>query len=592
MSHGRWFGALGTCALLASVGNTNANAQQIKTVFVIAMENHNWTQPANQFTGAIQQIFQNPSAPFINSLVDGSAYAVVNGSLVHISEQVAYATNYHNVLATPNGNNPHIHPSEPNYIWAEAGTNFGVLNDNDPFRANGPTNQNTDQHLTGLLHGGWKDVAVVSGRHRPHEKRRRAAHQRPAPAGSMDRSAHQLQRELRHWLRQRFQSGARNSTTPPSTIRWCSSPTPTAATTRLPRIRCRRNYAPLQQLFTDLANDDVAEYNWITPNQFNDMHTALAGGYKGLTGDPAKIKQGDDFLARSSRPSWPRTPTRTTARSSSGSMSPNRTPSATIPTTSITPSPRSSSLLALTRTSTAFPTPAPSTYTHSSDLRTMQEIFRVGPLLGDAANAKILGGGRIAEKRPDAEDFLHRAQIGGMRVVHGAGVGKAVDVLVSARRDDDLADGVIEVVGIVADGVLFGLIEPDDDRAVVLVGVRGHDGRDDLREEIVALLDLRRVAGESLVAAREAVCMSLNWLGVIQLYSATSSLARSSEQLLQRRVLRRQRIRGSRVVAAVGVGEEHHRIVLGGVVELRRQLKSLTKPAAKLPLKLLSGTVH
>ena len=151
MSHVRWFGALGTFALLASLGNTNANAQQIKTVFVIAMENHNWTQPANQFTGSIQQVFQNSSAPFINSLVDGSAYAMINGSVVHISEQVAYATNYHNVLATPNGNNPHIHPSEPNYIWAEAGTNFGVLNDNDPFAPNGPTNQDTTQHLSSLL---------------------------------------------------------------------------------------------------------------------------------------------------------------------------------------------------------------------------------------------------------------------------------------------------------------------------------------------------------------------------------------------------------------------------------------------------------
>jgi hypothetical protein len=26
------------------------------------------------------------------------------------------------------------------------------------------------------------------------------------------------------------------------------------------------------------------------------MHTALSGGYRGLTGDPAKILQGDDFL--------------------------------------------------------------------------------------------------------------------------------------------------------------------------------------------------------------------------------------------------------------------------------------------------------
>ena len=55
-------------------------------------------------------------------------------------------------------------------------------------------------------------------------------------------------------------------------------------------------YAPLQQLFVDLANNPVAQYNWITPNQFNDQHTTLAAGFKGLTGDPAKILQGDFFL--------------------------------------------------------------------------------------------------------------------------------------------------------------------------------------------------------------------------------------------------------------------------------------------------------
>jgi hypothetical protein len=42
------------CALFAAAGNFPAHAQEIKTVFVIAMENHNWTQPANQFTGGIQ----------------------------------------------------------------------------------------------------------------------------------------------------------------------------------------------------------------------------------------------------------------------------------------------------------------------------------------------------------------------------------------------------------------------------------------------------------------------------------------------------------------------------------------------------------
>src|SRR5438067_6503064 len=125
MHQTRYSNLLGICTLAVAC-TLSAGAEQIKTVFVIAMENHNWTQPANQFTGGIQQIFQNPNAPFINSLVNGTAFAIVDGDVVHISEQVAYATNYHSVLATPNGNNPHIHPSEPNYIWAEAGTNFGV----------------------------------------------------------------------------------------------------------------------------------------------------------------------------------------------------------------------------------------------------------------------------------------------------------------------------------------------------------------------------------------------------------------------------------------------------------------------------------
>src|SRR5215510_15579268 len=106
MSHRRW-STLGTFAVLAGLAAADANAQQIKTVFVIAMENHNWTQPANQFTGSIQQIFQNPAAPFINSLVNGTAVAVINGHQVDISKQVAWATNYRSVLATAGGNNPH-----------------------------------------------------------------------------------------------------------------------------------------------------------------------------------------------------------------------------------------------------------------------------------------------------------------------------------------------------------------------------------------------------------------------------------------------------------------------------------------------------
>jgi hypothetical protein len=57
--------------------------QHPRTVAVIAMENHNWTQPAT--TSSPQPIFMSPQAVFINSLVTGTS---------GISGQVAYATHY------------------------------------------------------------------------------------------------------------------------------------------------------------------------------------------------------------------------------------------------------------------------------------------------------------------------------------------------------------------------------------------------------------------------------------------------------------------------------------------------------------------
>jgi hypothetical protein len=84
MSYAKRLISLATLTCLAAFGGTSVKAQEIKTVFVIAMENHNWTQPANQFTGGIQQIYQNPNAPFINSLVNGTAVAVIDGSEVNM----------------------------------------------------------------------------------------------------------------------------------------------------------------------------------------------------------------------------------------------------------------------------------------------------------------------------------------------------------------------------------------------------------------------------------------------------------------------------------------------------------------------------
>ena len=296
MSQVRRFSMLGVLALLVAAGQIKAGAQEIKTVFVVAMENHNWTQPANQFTGGIQQIFQNPAAPFINSLVNGTATAVINGRQVNISEQVAYATNYRNVLATA-GSNPHIHPSEPNYLWAEAGTNFGVFNDNDPFAPATGTGQVSSQdnqlHLARLLTQcgvSWKsyqeDIDLVPDG-ASFDNIVLPANQWTVPLKSLSgnfvsgvnqfNGSNQFNYAAKHNPQVFFSDT--NGGNDPST----SNP-------------LRLQYAPLQQFFVDLANNNVASFNWITPNQFNDQHTTLAAGFKGLTGDPAKILQGDSFL--------------------------------------------------------------------------------------------------------------------------------------------------------------------------------------------------------------------------------------------------------------------------------------------------------
>ena len=72
-----------------------------------------------------------------------------------------------------------------------------------------------------------------------------------------------------------------------------------AGTTRWLRIT-----PPLQQLESDLTNNTVARYNWITPNIHNDMHSSLKTdfAYNGVTYaagiDEQQIALGDNFLSK------------------------------------------------------------------------------------------------------------------------------------------------------------------------------------------------------------------------------------------------------------------------------------------------------
>ena len=80
-------------ALGAILAASQAHATaEIKHVFVIALENHNFTQPST-YT-ATGQLLGNAAAPYINSLVTaGNANAA----------QVSYASHYNNVSRTTSG---------------------------------------------------------------------------------------------------------------------------------------------------------------------------------------------------------------------------------------------------------------------------------------------------------------------------------------------------------------------------------------------------------------------------------------------------------------------------------------------------------
>jgi hypothetical protein len=224
---------------------------QVKTVFVIAMENHNFTQPTP--TASPQQILYNSAAPYINSLISaGNSNAV----------QVSYSTHHYNAGIG-------VHPSEPNYVWAEAGTDFGIHTDNDPSAAS--ANIFTSPHLTKQLNTAgisWKnyqeDVQLSSG-----------------PTHSASGTSATV-------INPYYSTGQYNYAAKHNPMVFFSD-TQT------------QNVYPLTQFSTDLAYHTFGRYNWITPNQFNDQHSALSGGfaYRGVayTGDQAAIAQGDNFLS-------------------------------------------------------------------------------------------------------------------------------------------------------------------------------------------------------------------------------------------------------------------------------------------------------
>jgi phosphatidylinositol-3-phosphatase len=266
------------------------------TVFMILMENHNWSDIKN-----------NPSAPYINN------------SLLPMA---SHAEQYYNP--------PGIHPSEPNYLWLEAGTNFGINNDADPYA----NRQSSTKHLVTLLnnaHISWKSYQEnISGT------------ACPLTGNNLYAPKHNPMV---------FFDDITNSNNPNSPY-------------------CIAHVRPYTELATDLQQQTQARYNFITPNQCNDMHSTCAPNND-------SVKQGDTWLAQN-----------LPAILSSAAYKSGGIVFITWDEGEGGDGPIGMIVLSPDAKGGGYSNTIH--YTHSSTLRTLEEIFGVTPLLGDAANATDL----------------------------------------------------------------------------------------------------------------------------------------------------------------------------------------------------------
>ena len=278
-------------SLLAIVIASSAQAQQIGDVFYIALENHNFTQPSTVPAGTPEQLFKNPAAPFLNSLVTPGNPNAAN---------VSFAGNYQNV-------SPNLHPSEPNYVNQVSGVT-GPLNDNDPFPNNIVNAPNLNQLMaakgqtwrsyqedTDLVNTSGNNINGDHGAGVGLTNTVTAKSQNEVPLTSFSgtsatytnayNGSHQYNYAAKHNPQVFF-----NATN--------GGNDPTSANSQA------QNYAPLQQLQSDLNNNTASRFNWITPDQFNDMHSSLNTSftYNGVTyaanTDQEAVALGDNFLSQ------------------------------------------------------------------------------------------------------------------------------------------------------------------------------------------------------------------------------------------------------------------------------------------------------
>ena len=267
--------------------SSGATRPSLRTVFLIVMENKN-----------LIQLRGNPDAPFVNSLFTTAASA----------EQ------YYNP--------PLNHPSEPNYVWMEAGDSLGIPDDNDPAI----NSRDTSDHLSDYLDRAgisWKAYEEdISGMDCPLV---------PVNLYGPKHNPFVFFDDV---------TGHVNATDP----------------------YCIRHIRPFAEFANDLTDYTVARYNFITPNLCNDMHscatpvgdTWLKNTVTSILASSAYAEGGVIFIT------WDE------ADGGDGPIG----------------------MFVLSQTAKAGYSSSLH-YDHSSLLKTMQEIFGVGPLLRHAGDPSV-----------------------------------------------------------------------------------------------------------------------------------------------------------------------------------------------------------
>jgi hypothetical protein len=198
----------------------------IDTVFLLVFENHDWSA-----------IKGSSSAPYLTSLL--------------ARPDAAYAGNYHNVPSITS-----LHPSEPNYLWLEGGTN--VYPDHTFSTDSAPSASNSTaspDHLVTLLQAkGIAWTAYMEGASGTNCPIQNAGVYTPRHNGILF-----------------FQDVVGN---PPSAT----------------NSYCRQHVRPYGELADGLDAGRVGGYNVLIPNLCHDMHSNSCPGSSDV------VKQGDDWL--------------------------------------------------------------------------------------------------------------------------------------------------------------------------------------------------------------------------------------------------------------------------------------------------------